>query len=94
VPFGRGVRRCRGAAFAEMEMRVALTEMLRSRVLRSATGAAAHMTRRNATFSPRHGTRVTAPRRLRARSARDDAEAQALRARPVAGAVGAAKTAL
>jgi cytochrome P450 len=60
VPFGGGVRRCLGAAFAEMEMRVVLTAMLRARMLRSATGAAEHVTRRNVTFSPRHGTRVIA----------------------------------
>ena len=36
VPFGGGVRRCIGAAFAEMEMRVALAEILRRRTLRPA----------------------------------------------------------
>ena len=30
IPFGGGVRRCLGAAFAEMEMRVALAEILRA----------------------------------------------------------------
>jgi cytochrome P450 len=64
VPFGGGVRRCLGAAFAEMEMRVVLTEILRRRVLRSATGAAEHVMRRNVTFSPRHGTRVIAAPRV------------------------------
>ena len=37
VPFGGGVRRCIGAAFAEMEMRVALAEILRRRTLRPAS---------------------------------------------------------
>jgi cytochrome P450 len=60
VPFGGGVRRCIGAAFAEMEMRVALTEILRQRTLRAASGKAEHVARRNVTFSPASGTRVTA----------------------------------
>jgi cytochrome P450 family 135 len=64
VPFGGGVRRCLGAAFAEMEMRVVLQAMLATRMLRSATGAAEHATRRNVTFSPRHGTLVFAPPRV------------------------------
>ena len=34
IPFGGGVRRCLGAAFAEMEMRVVLKEILRRRALR------------------------------------------------------------
>jgi cytochrome P450 len=60
VPFGGGVRRCLGAAFAEMEMRVALTEILRRRSLRPAEPGAEHVARRNVTFSPRRGTRVVA----------------------------------
>jgi cytochrome P450 len=64
VPFGGGVRRCLGAAFAEMEMRVVLTEILRDRVLRPASADAERPTRRNVTLSPKHGTRITAaPRR-------------------------------
>ena len=60
IPFGGGVRRCLGAAFAELEMRVVLETMLRRRVLRAATPRAERVTRRNVTFSPRHGTRVIA----------------------------------
>jgi cytochrome P450 family 135 len=59
VPFGGGVRRCLGAAFAEFEMRVVLTEMLRRRTLHAAGAGAERVTRRNVTFSPRNGTRVT-----------------------------------
>jgi cytochrome P450 family 135 len=58
VPFGGGVRRCLGAAFAEMEMRVVLETVLRSRVLQPANPHAERVTRRNVTFSPRTGTRV------------------------------------
>jgi cytochrome P450 len=60
VPFGGGVRRCIGAAFAEMEMRVALAEILRHRTLRAASGNAERVARRNVTFSPAGGTRVVA----------------------------------
>ena len=64
VPFGGGVRRCVGAAFAEMEMRVALAEILRRRTLSPASAAPERVARRNVTFSPRGGTRVVAqPRR-------------------------------
>ena len=63
VPFGGGVRRCLGAAFAEMEMRVALEEVLRRRTLRAASARAERVARRNVTFSPAGGTRVVAVRR-------------------------------
>jgi cytochrome P450 len=58
VPFGGGVRRCLGAAFAEMEMRVALAEIVRRRTLTPASSGAERVARRNVTFSPRTGTRV------------------------------------
>jgi cytochrome P450 len=64
VPFGGGVRRCLGAAFAEMEMRVALAEILRLRVLAPASSAAERVARRNVTFSPRTGTQVFATPRV------------------------------
>jgi cytochrome P450 len=70
VPFGGGVRRCLGAAFAEFEMRVVLTEMLRRRTLQAASPRAERVTRRNVTFSPQRGTRViTNPREVREPSA-------------------------
>jgi cytochrome P450 len=61
VPFGGGVRRCLGAAFAEMEMRVVLRAIVERRALAPASGRAERVTRRNVTFSPRRGTRVLAP---------------------------------
>jgi cytochrome P450 family 135 len=60
IPFGGGVRRCIGAAFAEMEMRVAITEILRIRTLQAASRRAERVARRNVTFSPAGGTRVIA----------------------------------
>jgi cytochrome P450 family 135 len=64
VPFGGGVRRCIGAAFAEFEMRIVLETLLRSCVLQPATRGPEAIRRRNVTFSPREGTKVRV--RLRA----------------------------
>jgi len=63
VPFGGGVRRCIGAPFAELEMRVVLAEVLARFDLRPAGRGAEGIARRNVTFSPRHGTRVVATAR-------------------------------
>jgi cytochrome P450 len=63
IPFGGGVRRCIGAAFAELEMRTVLDEILSRFELRPASRRAERVTRRNVTFSPRHGTRVVVRRR-------------------------------
>jgi cytochrome P450 len=60
IPFGGGVRRCLGAAFAEMEMRVVLRCLLRRCALQPAGANAERPIRRNVTLSPRHGTRVIA----------------------------------
>src|SRR5215213_8896612 len=60
VPFGGGVRRCLGAAFAEMEMRVALATMLELVRVRAAVAEPERVARRNVTFSPARGTRLVA----------------------------------
>ena len=60
IPFGGGVRRCIGAPFAELEMRVVLGEVLERFDLRPAGRGAEGVARRNVTFSPRHGTRIVA----------------------------------
>ena len=62
IPYGGGVRRCLGAAFAEMEMRVVLTEVLQARAVRARSPdvRAERVARRNVTFSPRGGTRILA----------------------------------
>jgi cytochrome P450 len=62
LPFGGGVRRCIGAAFAELEMRTVLGEVLTRFELRAA-GRRERVARRNVTFSPRHGTRLVVRRR-------------------------------
>ena len=58
VPFGGGVRRCLGAAFAEFEMRVVLRHVLERCDLRGGRRAPERIARRNITFSPRRGTPV------------------------------------
>jgi cytochrome P450 len=63
IPFGGGVRRCIGAAFAELEMRTVLDEVLSRFDLRPGSGRPERVARRNVTFSPRRGTRVVVRRR-------------------------------
>lgn len=58
IPFGGGVRRCLGAAFAEFEMRIVLREVLSGCELELASPRPEGIARRNITFSPRMGTRV------------------------------------
>ncbi|MDX6582818.1 MAG: cytochrome family [Solirubrobacterales bacterium] len=63
IPFGGGTRRCIGAAFAQMEMRIAIETILRSMTLRAATPELEKPVRRNVTLSPANGTRVIASAR-------------------------------
>ena len=63
IPFGGGVRRCLGAAFAELEMRVVLAAVVRARALQTVTPRAERVARRNVTFSPAGGTRLIATAR-------------------------------
>jgi cytochrome P450 len=58
IPFGGGVRRCLGAAFAEFEMRVVLAAVVQRRELAPASRRPERIARRNITFSPRRGTRI------------------------------------
>ncbi len=58
IPFGGGVRRCLGAAFAEFEMRIVLREVLSRYELRAASPRPERVGRRNITLSPRDGTPV------------------------------------
>ena len=62
VPFGGGVRRCLGAAFAEFEMRIVLREVLTRCELHKASPTPERVARRNITLSPRDGTPVVAHR--------------------------------
>ncbi len=58
IPFGGGVRRCLGASFAELEMRIVLREVLGRCELRKASPAPEKTARRNITLSPKAGTPV------------------------------------
>jgi cytochrome P450 len=69
IPFGGGIRRCLGAAFAEFEMRVVLETVLLNRELQAMGARPERIARRNVTFSPRTGTRVRSRVRGRARPA-------------------------
>jgi cytochrome P450 len=67
IPFGGGVRRCLGAAFAEFEMRIVLREVLTRCELEKADPAPERIARRNITLSPRGGTPVIVTARHPAR---------------------------
>jgi cytochrome P450 family 135 len=58
LPFGGGIRRCIGAAFAEFEMRIVLREVLTRCELRKANPMPEKTGRRNITLSPKGGTPV------------------------------------
>jgi cytochrome P450 len=67
IPFGGGIRRCIGAAFAEFEMRIALREVLTRCELRKADPRPEKIGRRNITLSPKDGTPVVLTARHPAR---------------------------
>jgi cytochrome P450 len=64
IPFGGGVRRCIGAAFAEYEMRTILREFVERADLRAAGPKPERVKIRNITLVPARGTRVTLARPL------------------------------
>ncbi len=58
IPFGGGVRRCLGAAFAQFEMQVVLRELVRRREIAPANPASERPYRRAITETPRHDAEV------------------------------------
>jgi cytochrome P450 len=64
IPFGGGVRRCIGAAFAEYEMRTILREFVERAELRPAGPKPEKVRVRNITLAPAKNTRVVLERRL------------------------------
>jgi cytochrome P450 family 135 len=67
IPYGGGMRRCLGAAFAEFEMRIVLREVLTRCDLRKASPAPEQTGRRNIPLSPKDGTPVVLEARREAR---------------------------
>ena len=66
IPFGGGRRRCLGASFAILEMKVALRAVLGRTEVRGASAAPENSRRRSITLSPGRGARVVLHDRLRA----------------------------
>ncbi len=58
IPFGGGVRRCLGAAFAQQEMAIVLRELVARRTIRPADPPAERNFRRAITETPRHNAEV------------------------------------
>jgi cytochrome P450 len=58
IPFGGGVRRCLGGAFAQFEMQVVLAELVRRRQLEPVRDESEPVKRRAITETPRHNTEV------------------------------------
>jgi cytochrome P450 len=66
IPFGGGVRRCIGAAFAEYEMRIVLRTIIERADLAAPDQRPERVRVRNITLAPAGGTRVLLQRPLRA----------------------------
>jgi cytochrome P450 family 135 len=64
LPFGGGVRRCLGAAFAQVEMRTVLREVLRNVELDPTTAPDEPVRPRHVTMVPHQGALVTVRRRI------------------------------
>jgi cytochrome P450 family 135 len=58
IPFGGGVRRCLGAAFAQFEMATVLSELVKRRRLEAARPESERVFRRAITETPRHDAEV------------------------------------
>jgi cytochrome P450 len=59
LPFGGGVRRCLGASFAQLEMKVVIKAILAAVTLRAPDSAEEPVARRRFTFAPAYAARAT-----------------------------------
>ena len=64
IPFGGGVRRCLGAAFAQLEIRTVLQTVVARATLTAPDPAPERIRLRHVTLVPEHGTRVTLAARV------------------------------
>ena len=64
IPFGGGVRRCIGASFAQVEMRIVMREVLKRVTLRAASPRPERAKVRHVTVVPARGCRVIVAERL------------------------------
>jgi cytochrome P450 len=62
IPFGGGTRRCLGASFALMEMRIVIARVLERAALRAADPKHAKVQFRGITLAPKDGVRVVQDR--------------------------------
>ncbi|MBB3749557.1 hypothetical protein FHT44_002018 [Mycolicibacterium sp. BK634] len=63
MPYGGGIRRCIGAAFANMEMRVVLRTLLRDHTITPSSARSEHQQSRGVAIAPAKGAMVAATRR-------------------------------
>jgi cytochrome P450 family 135 len=73
IPFGGGVRRCIGASFAQVEMKVVLREVLRRVRLRAASQRPERPRTQHVTVVPSRGARVVVEERVAGPAAREPA---------------------
>jgi cytochrome P450 len=64
IPFGGGMRRCIGAAFATLEMKIILRRVFESCVLQDTRAKPERPRRRFVTYQPNRGAQVVLERRL------------------------------
>jgi cytochrome P450 len=62
IPFGGGVRRCLGASFAQLEMKVVIRTVLAAATLRALDPADEPVARKRFTFAPAHEARASVER--------------------------------